>query len=113
MVWLQCPYLGADVELTDEREHHIRERHPDLPPDLLDRLEQVLADPDVVRRSNTFAGAHLFSRWYDDVKGGKHLVIVVAGGTGQSVRKWIVTSYLAWRLGSGEVVWKRTRDPEG
>ena len=28
-----CPYLGGEVELTEERERHITERHPDLLPE--------------------------------------------------------------------------------
>ena len=28
-----CPYLSAEVELTNEREQHIQETHPDLLPD--------------------------------------------------------------------------------
>ena len=33
MASFPCPYLGGDVELTDERERHIAERHPDLLPE--------------------------------------------------------------------------------
>ncbi|HXJ95223.1 MAG TPA: hypothetical protein VMT20_20465 [Terriglobia bacterium] len=32
MTRFPCPYLKRDVELTTEREEHIRERHPDLLP---------------------------------------------------------------------------------
>lgn len=32
MALLSCPHLGGDVELTEEREQHIRERYPDLLP---------------------------------------------------------------------------------
>ena len=28
-----CPYLKGEVELTDERERHIAERHPELLPE--------------------------------------------------------------------------------
>ena len=28
-----CPYLKGNVELTEERERHIAERHPDLLPE--------------------------------------------------------------------------------
>ncbi|MBV9375999.1 MAG: hypothetical protein JO320_13240, partial [Alphaproteobacteria bacterium] len=42
----ECPYLGAEVERTAERERHIAERPPDLLPEYRDRLETTLADPD-------------------------------------------------------------------
>ena len=32
-----CPYLGDEVELSDEREQHIAEHHPDLLPNHKDR----------------------------------------------------------------------------
>lgn len=46
MLWLPCPYLRAEVELTEEREHHIAERHPDLLPEHRERVAEVLAEPD-------------------------------------------------------------------
>jgi len=48
---IPCPYLQTDVELSAEREGHIRERHPDLLPLFRDRLIQTLYDPDEVRSS--------------------------------------------------------------
>ena len=33
---LRCPYLKTHVELTEERERHIREKHPDLLPQYRD-----------------------------------------------------------------------------
>jgi uncharacterized protein YuzE len=71
-----CPFLKAEVQLTDERERHIEQRHPDLLPDHRDRIGQTLADPDQVRRSSRFVGA-LLSRWFADLRGGKYVVVVV------------------------------------
>jgi len=100
------PYLGGDVELTAERERHIAENHPDLLPKHRQRIADTLADPDMVRGSARFAAARLFIRWYDDVKGGKHVVVVVV--TDAPIRRhWIVTAYLAVRLAEGEVEWQR------
>jgi len=47
-----CPYLGADVELSEARERHIAERHPDLLPEHRDRIATTLADPDTVRAAD-------------------------------------------------------------
>src|SRR5271170_129831 len=68
-----CPHLGGEVQLSGEREAHIAERHPDLFPEYRDRIGTTLADPDQVRRSRRFGAAKAFSRWYSDVKGGKHV----------------------------------------
>ncbi len=40
-------------------------------------LGQTQADPDHVRRSARVANARLFSRWFDNIKDGMHLVAVV------------------------------------
>ncbi|MGH7094470.1 MAG: hypothetical protein ACREFB_13165, partial [Stellaceae bacterium] len=69
--------MHGDVQLNKERESHIAERHPDLLPAYRDRIAATLADPDQVRRSRRFGDARLLSRWYSDVKGGKHVVVVV------------------------------------
>ena len=57
-----CPWLGGEVELTEERERHIQEQHPDFLPAHRDKLAEVLADPDTVRRSAVAVTARLFSR---------------------------------------------------
>jgi len=56
-VQFPCPYLSGAVELTEEREKHIGERHPDLLPKFRDRIRATLADPDEVRRSARSANA--------------------------------------------------------
>lgn len=77
MTRFPCPYLHSEVDLGKERERHIAERHPDLLPENRGRIAATLADPDEVRRSKRFGSAKLFSRWYSDLKGGKHVVVVV------------------------------------
>jgi hypothetical protein len=108
MTRFPCPYLSGDVELTEEREAHIAERHPDLLPEHRARLVETLAAPDQVRRSVRFGSARLFSRWYTDVPRGKHLVVVVVSEPDATRRHWIITAYLARKLAEGEVEWKRS-----
>lgn len=107
MLRLACPFLRGEVECSDERERHIAERHPELFPEHRSRIEITLADPDQIRRSRHFADALLFSRWYDDVRGGKYVVVVVVTAAAQ-VRHWIVTAYLARALAAGEIEWQRS-----
>lgn len=87
MTRFPCPYLRGEVEFTDERETHVAGRHPDLLPQHRDCLAGALADPDQVRRSGRAANAQLFSRWFDDVEGGRHVVVVVV--TDPQPRHWI------------------------
>src|SRR5712692_68781 len=108
MASFPCPYLGGDVELTDERERHVAERHPDLLPEHRDRLADTLADPDEVRRSTRLANARLFVRQFDTI-GGKSTVVVLVTDPGPARRHWIVTAYLARKLAEGETVeWQRS-----
>jgi hypothetical protein len=102
-----CPYLKAIVELTEERERHIAENHPDLLPEHGDLVATRLADPDQVRSSKRFGSARLFSRWYPDLRNGKHVVVVVVSAPAEG-RHWIVTAYIARRLAEGAVEWKRS-----
>jgi hypothetical protein len=102
-----CPYLGGEVQFSREREAHTAERHPDLLPQHRDRIGTTLADPDQVRRSRRFGAAKVFSRWYPDVKDGKHVVVVVVT-SGEDGRHWIITAYIARKLAEGEVEWARS-----
>lgn len=106
MAQFPCPYLHGEVELSEERERHIAQRHPDLLPALRQQLAGALADPDQVRRSVRFGSARLFSRWYTDLKGGKHVVVVVVSGPAGSERHWVITAYIARKLAEGGVEWK-------
>jgi hypothetical protein len=104
----QCPYLNATVELTEEREAHIRDRHPDLLPAYRERIAPVLADPDRIYRSGRFGGARLFVRWYTDIGNGKNIVVVVVSELGTAERHWIITAYLTSRLTEGDPEWTRS-----
>ena len=45
MPFFECPYLRGEVELTEDRERHIAENHPDLLPAHRGRIADTLADP--------------------------------------------------------------------
>lgn len=108
MAYFLCPYLGSDVELTDEREYHITLRHPDLLPEYRQCIIDTLALPDEIRRSPRFSNARLFSRWFEELRRGKHVVVVVVSNSIPLARHWIVTAYITRRLSrKGEIEWKR------
>jgi hypothetical protein len=102
-----CPYLGADVELTDEREAHILARHADLRPDYPDLIATNLADPDAVHLGPPADNRLLFSRWYDGLQGGKYVLVVVASQADVR-RHWIVTAYMLRKPVPGEPLWQRS-----
>jgi hypothetical protein len=100
-----CPYLKGEVELTDERETHIIHTHPDLLPEFLAQVGQTLADPDQVRRSARMSAARLFCRWFEDVRQGKYVVVVVVSEAAPAERHWVITAYITRRLTNGELEW--------
>ena len=102
-----CPCLHTEVELSDEREQHIYAKHPDLLPEHLGRLAQTLADPDEVRVDARFPATRLLSRWFDNLKGGKFVVVLVVSDPPPEGRHWIVTAYIARKLVEGVMEWKR------
>jgi len=102
-----CPYLKGAVELTEERERHITERHPELLPEHRERLVETVSDPDQVRRSSRFGSARLFSRWYTDAVKGAYVVVVVVSELDPAERHWIITAYRTRKLAEGEVEWSR------
>ena len=108
MAVFPCSYLSGVVELTEEREKHIAEHHPDLLPEHRQRIAETLAEPDQVRRSTRFGNARLFSRWFDDLRGGKHVVVVVVSNVGVEARHWIITAYIARKLAQGDIEWQRS-----
>jgi len=108
MSWFPCPYFDGEVELTEERERHIAEHHPDLLPEHRQRIIDTIADPEQVRRSKRFAGARLFSRWFDDLRGGKYMVVVVVSDPGPGRRHWIITAYMTRKLTEGHIEWTRS-----
>ncbi len=107
MTFFSCPYLGGDVALTDEREHHITLRHPDLLPMYRQCIPDTLMLPDRVTRSSRIRHARLFSRWFEWLRGGKHVVVVVVSDLTSVGNHWIITAYMARKLTKGDVEWER------
>ena len=108
MTRFPCPYVQTEVELTEERERHIAERHPDLLPEHRSCIAETLADPDQVRRSTRLRNARLFTRWFDSVCGGKHVVVVVVTDVATSRRNWVVTAYMVRKLTEGDIEWTKS-----
>jgi hypothetical protein len=102
-----CPYLSFDVELSPQRQRHITESHPDLLPEFKEQVLQTLLEPEEVRLSARFKKARLFTRWFDTVRGGKYIVVVVISEGKPSNRHWVVTAYMARKLAGGDIEWKK------
>ncbi len=97
-----CPTLGGVVELTDERQAHIAAQHPDLLPEYIEEIAATLALPDKVRQGGRMSSERRFYRWFDHVRQGKHVAVVVVTESAPRTRNWIVTAYITRRLPLGD-----------
>ncbi len=107
MIVISCPYLKGEVEFSEERECHIKERHPDLLPYYREQLIATINDPDEVRISSKLINARLFSKWHDDIKKGKYVVVVVVSEDKKDKRHWVITAYIARKISGGEIEWRK------
>ena len=98
-----CPYLGVIVELPDERERHIENRHAVLLPGRMDYIARALYDPDVVILKANTVNNFVFGRWFFDLD--KYTLVAVIRD--DSTRCWIVTALVSRRLPKGETLWRR------
>ncbi len=104
---LACPHLGGEVEWTEERQAHIAARHPELLPAHLGKVTLTIADPDEIRRDHEYPNTRLLFRWFDDLMGGKNVVVATVSTPPPNVRHWIVTAFVARKQPKGELEWKR------
>lgn len=102
-----CPYLKREVVLTDERYEHIKKQHPELLPDYESAVSETVLDPDSVRKSARFLNARMFTKYFENIRGGKYTVVVVVSDTQPEQRDWIVTAYITRKLGDGEIEWEK------
>ncbi len=71
-------------------------------------ISQTLEDPDQIRSSSRFKNSLLFTRWFDNIRSGKYVVVVVIINTkSPSRRNWIITSYIARKLTGGTIEWQK------
>lgn len=107
-MWLACPYLGRDVELTDERAAHIREHHPEVLPGRLELVQRSLSDPDEVRSRSWRPSQLLFVRHIAEFE--FSVVATIEDEPSNVVdapRTWVVTAYVSESPPLSTVVWRR------
>jgi hypothetical protein len=93
--------FGNKVRLTGERLAHILE-HPEMA-GMAANIEQVLSQPQLVRRSRSDAAVRLFYEFYaQTIVGGKWLCVVVKYVPKQA---FVVTAYLTDKPKAGDDLW--------
>ena len=80
----------------------ILQKHPEAV-DFIDRIAQILVEPDEVRRSVRDERSVLYYRFEDVVLGGKWVVVVVK----RADRNFVSTLYATDQIKSGDIIWTR------
>ena len=92
-----CPPLEVEVELTEEREHHISRQHPDLLPAHLDEVARALSLPDEVRTDPFDDASIILLRWTATIRAGRFVVVdclpVKAASVGTAMKNHMTVKY--------------------
>jgi hypothetical protein len=97
-----CTFLNTDVDLTEERETHIHEYHPDIVP-FIDRIQDVFLSCDAIHEGNRDPNLILFYKFYNDIFDGKYNVVAIK----RNHRSFILTTYLTDVIKAGAMLWKK------
>lgn len=94
--------FGGLIELTDERWLHIIKEHPEVAR-CKEKIQEVLANPDYVKKSSRDAEVLLYYRFYDDISNGKYMLVVAKKG----FRSFILTCYITDMIKKGVTLWEK------
>ncbi|MDP8238029.1 MAG: hypothetical protein P9X24_02980 [Candidatus Hatepunaea meridiana] len=96
--------LSRRIRLTDERQWHIENTHPEMAGQI-DRIEKTLLEPERIVRSITDSDIELFYRYYDITPvTNKYLCVVVKTAISDL---FIITAYFTNTAKRGELRWER------
>ena len=89
------------IKLQDTHWTHIIKEHPEIEP-YKNRLSDVLSKPDLVKRSKRDKDTFLYYRYYEDMYGGKYLLVVA-----RIKDKLLLTCYTTDRIKECDLIWKK------
>lgn len=93
--------FGEEVHLNREKFIHIKQKHPEVK-SFIEKIPEVLKLPDLVKLSKKDAEVHLYYKFYNEIFGGKHLLVVT-----NSKRKTILTVFVTDKIKVGETIWQK------
>jgi len=96
--------FGNNIRLTSERWNHIVEEHPEVR-SYQHCLDEILKEPDSVKRSKKDRNVLLYYRYYPKMLGGKYLLAVAK----ITFRSFLITFYITDQIKGGEFIWRRRR----
>ncbi len=110
--YVVCPFFNGHVEVTEEREEHIRSSHLEAALALLEALDETVRSPDLVLRRSEAESEWAFVRALGSEAITNYALVIVVrdrvGSESGTVRHWVVTAYIARRLPRWRVEWQRS-----
>jgi len=103
MKWF-VDFYGRRIRFTDERLKHIELDHPEMSGQI-DKIQEILANPEFVIRSRTDSEAELFYRYYSKTPVGKKYLCVIVKARDDDF--FILTAYFTDTIKRGETLWAK------
>ncbi len=103
MKWLKDIH-NRWIRLTEEREKHIEEDHPEMSGQI-DKIQDTLLNPDIIVKSKTDPEVELFYRYYEITPVTEKYLCVVVKSLAEDL--FIITAYFTDTIKRGELLWKR------
>ena len=103
MKWLRDIH-NRQIRLTDERQEHVETDHPEMFGQV-DKIQEVLSEPDIIVRSRTDPDVELFYRHYRITPVTERYLCVAVKILVEDA--FIVTAYFIDTIKKGEVLWGR------
>ena len=94
--------FNNSIRIAEKQWSHIIKVHPEVQP-YKDRVADVLANPDLVKKSKRNGDIFLYYHYYKDIYEGKHLLAVVE----TKHKKLLLTCYITDRIKEGDIIWKK------
>jgi len=92
------------IRLTDERQEHIENDHPEMSGQV-GKIQDTLLNPDIIVSSRTDPDVELFYRHYKTTPvTEKYLCVIVKSLVGNL---FIITAYFTDSIKRGETLWKK------
>jgi hypothetical protein len=103
MKWLK-DIKGRDIRLSDERQKHIEDDHPEMVGQI-DKIKETLLRPDVMVGSKADLNVEMFYKYYKSTPVTEKFLCVIVKNLIEDL--FIITVYFTDTVKKGEVLWKK------
>src|SRR3990167_3534835 len=99
MVFIKKEKFGQIIRLTEERWHHIVERHPEIEGQMA-KIQSTIQNPDLIVKNRYNKKERYYHRYFKSLK--NYLIVIV-----EYEKNFIITAFISRKIKKGEVLWKK------